>query len=58
MINGIQRRVVEMVKTAKTISITTNEDDRLNSMSVLPISDKRFAHDVALALQTYYNNND
>lgn len=57
MIGAINRRIVECVKAAKGMEITINPSDRNNRLTLSLGADKKLAHDIALAIQTYFNNN-
>ncbi len=49
MINRIERKIIEAVRNSKTVKVSI---DNLT----IRVDSKRFAHDVAIALQTYVNS--
>lgn len=50
----VKRRVIEAIKEAKNVTIIINEEDYKNRIRIHPISDRRLAHEVAIALQEYW----
>ena len=52
------RLIVEATKRAQSISIILNANDRDNKIVIKPISNKRLSHDIALALQSFFINEE
>ena len=52
MLNDNQRRIVEGIRRSGNIIIVANTD---RASLELKIADKEFCHDVAIAVQKYYN---
>lgn len=57
MMTPIDRRIVECVKASKGITVVINPKDRNNRLTLHLSESRKLSHDIALAIQDYFNNN-
>lgn len=56
--NTIEKRFVELTKESDSLTLVLNPNDPNRRIMFAPVSDKLLAHDIAIALQSYYRREE